>query len=205
MSTPDLSPPQQVTEADHVRRLRNGLISIAVLVVLVVGLLLAVPGLHGVGHVVTHMTPAWLAAAVALEVASCLGYIVIFLAVFKRAPLVFGARVALTEMAFGAAVSLGGAGSIAVGAWLLHERGVPVGQVAERASSRGESHPPALSEPGVSLSTHRAPIIQPSGDAPACQWAKRPGSRAATLARNIHACLRCRRSRLYFCVAHRTR
>lgn len=77
--------------------------------------------------------------------------------------------------------------------------------VAGRASSRGESHPPALSEPGVSLSTHRAPIIQPSGDAPACQWAKRPGSRAATLARNIHACLRCRRSRLYFCVAHRTR
>ena len=37
-------------------------------------------------------------------------------------------------MAFGAAVSLGGAGSIAVGAWLLHERGVPTGQVAERSA-----------------------------------------------------------------------
>jgi len=134
MSIPDLSQPQQVSEADQARRLRNGLISVAVLVALVVGLLLAVPGLHGVGDIVTDMTPGWVVAAVALEVLSCVGYVVIFLAVFDRAPIVFGARVALTEMAFGAAVSLGGAGSIAVGAWLLHERGVPVGQVAERSA-----------------------------------------------------------------------
>ena len=33
------------------------------------------------------------------------------------------------------------------------------GQVV-RASGRGESHPPALTEPGVSLSTHRAPTDQ---------------------------------------------
>src|SRR5580692_8152838 len=134
MSIPDLSQPQQVSQADQARRLRNGLISIAVAVVLVVGLLLAVPGLHGVGHVVTHMMPAWLVGAVALEIASCLGYVVIFLAVFDRAPIVFGARVALTEMAFGAAVSLGGAGAIAVGAWLLRERGVADGQIAERSA-----------------------------------------------------------------------
>jgi uncharacterized membrane protein YbhN (UPF0104 family) len=37
-------------------------------------------------------------------------------------------------MAFGAAVSLGGAGSIAVGAWLLRERGVADGQIAERSA-----------------------------------------------------------------------
>jgi hypothetical protein len=35
-----------------------------------------------------------------------------------------------------------------------------------RASGRGESHPPALSEPGVSVSAHRAPIVQPSGRVP---------------------------------------
>src|SRR5579871_6301498 len=134
MSTPDLSEPQQISEAYHARRLRNGLISLAVLVALVVGLLLAVPGLHGVGDVVSDMTPGWVAAAFALEILSCVGYVVIFLTVFDRAPVVFGARVALTEMAFGAAVSLGGAGSIAVGAWLLHERGVPAGHIAERSA-----------------------------------------------------------------------
>jgi uncharacterized membrane protein YbhN (UPF0104 family) len=134
MSTPDLSEPQQISEADHARRLRNGLVSLAILVALIVGLLLAVPGLHGVGDVLADMTPAWVAAAVALEILSCVGYVLIFLTVFDRAPIVFGARVALTEMAFGAAVSLGGAGSIAVGAWLLRERGVPVGVVAERSA-----------------------------------------------------------------------
>src|SRR5579862_3193332 len=134
MSTPDLSEPQQISEADQARRLRNGLVSLAILLALIVGLLLAVPGLHGVGDVVADMTPGWIAVAVVLEILSCLGYVVIFLGVFDRAPVVFGARVALTEMAFGAAVSLGGFGSIAVGAWLLHERGVPAGHVAERSA-----------------------------------------------------------------------
>ncbi len=115
------------------RRLRNGIITLTVLVVLVVALLIAVPGLHGVGKVVTRMTPGWLAAAIALEILSCAGYVLIFLRVFDRAPIVFGARVALTEMAFGAAVSLGGAGSLAIGAWLLRESGVTLGEIAHRS------------------------------------------------------------------------
>ncbi len=134
MSTPDLAEPPHVSASDQARRLRHGLISLAVAVALIVGLLLAVPGLHGVGEVVTDMTPGWVIAAVAFELLSCLGYVLIFLTVFDRAPIVFGARVALTEMAFGAAVSLGGAGSIAVGAWLLRERGVEGGHIAERSA-----------------------------------------------------------------------
>jgi uncharacterized membrane protein YbhN (UPF0104 family) len=134
MSTPELREPQQVSESDQARRLRNGLVSGAILLALIVGLLLAVPGLHGVGHLVADMAPGWVGAAVALEILSCLGYVLIFLTVFDRAPIVFGMRVALTEMAFGAAVSLGGAGSIAVGAWLLRERGVATGQIAERSA-----------------------------------------------------------------------
>jgi uncharacterized membrane protein YbhN (UPF0104 family) len=134
MSTPDLSEEQEVSASDQARRLRNGLISIVVLVAVLVGLLLAVPGLRGVGDVVADMSPGWVATAVALEIASCVGFIVIFLGVFDRVPVVFGARVALSEMAFGAAVSLGGAGSIAVGAWLLHERGVATREIAERSA-----------------------------------------------------------------------
>lgn len=120
--------------ADSTRRLRNGLISLAVLVVLVVGLLLAIPGLHGVGRTVTHMRAGWLIVAVVLEILSCLGYVLAFLQVFERAPVRFGARVALSELAFGAAVSLGGAGSAAMGGWLLVERGGPVQRVAERST-----------------------------------------------------------------------
>jgi hypothetical protein len=36
----------------------------------------------------------------------------------------------------------------------------------EQVSSPGESHPQALSEPGVNLSAHRAPIIQPTAKSP---------------------------------------
>jgi uncharacterized membrane protein YbhN (UPF0104 family) len=120
--------------AAQARRLRNGLISVAVLAALVAGLLLAVPGLHGVLDAVGDMSGGWVAAAVAFEFLSCAGYVVIFLRVFDRAPPVFGARVALSEMAFGAAVSLGGAGSIVVGAWLLRERGMATAEIAERSA-----------------------------------------------------------------------
>ncbi len=116
------------------RSLRRGLISLAILVALAGGLILAVPGLHGVGHTLAHMQLGWIAAAIALEILSCLGYVLAFLQVFETAPLRFGGRVALTELAFGTAVSLGGAGSVAVGAWLLIDRGAPPARVAERSA-----------------------------------------------------------------------
>jgi uncharacterized membrane protein YbhN (UPF0104 family) len=116
------------------RSLWHGLIWLAVLVALVIGLLLAVPGLHGVAHQVAHMKAGWVAVAVGLEILSCLGYILAFLQVFDRSPIRFGARVALSELAFNSAVSLGGAGSIAVGAWLLVDRGGEPKRVAERSA-----------------------------------------------------------------------
>jgi uncharacterized membrane protein YbhN (UPF0104 family) len=121
-------------DEDPGRSLWRGLISLVILVALVVSLLLAIPGLHGVAHQVADMQVGWLVVAVALEILSCVGYIVAFLQVFDRAPVRFGARVALSELAFGAAVSLGGAGSIAVGAWLLVERGGNPARVAERSA-----------------------------------------------------------------------
>ena len=125
---------EPATGDDARRRLRNGLIALVLLLGVVGGLLLAVPGLHGVGRAVTHMQTGWVLAAAGFEILSCLGYVLAFLQVFERAPARFGARVALTELAFNAAVSLGGAGSVAVGAWLLVERGAPVERVAQRSA-----------------------------------------------------------------------
>jgi uncharacterized membrane protein YbhN (UPF0104 family) len=120
--------------AEAGRRLRNGLISLAILLALVIGLLLAVPGLRGVAKAVGQMPAGWIAAAIGLELLSCLSYVLAFLQVFERAPLRFGARVALSELAFNSAVSLGGAGSAALGGWLLVERGAPLDRVAERSA-----------------------------------------------------------------------
>ena len=112
----------------------RGLISLVILIAIVVCLLLAVPGLHGVAHEVSHMKLGWVLAGVGLELLSCGGYVIAFLQVFERAPIRFGARVALSELAFGSAVSLGGAGSIAVGAWLMVERGGEPTLIAERSA-----------------------------------------------------------------------
>ena len=121
-------------DEDPGRSLWRGLISLAILVALVASLLLAVPGLHGVAERVSDMKFGWIVVAIALEIGSCIGYVIAFLQVFDRAPVRFGARVALSELAFGAAVSLGGAGSIAVGAWLLVDRGGDPIRVAERSA-----------------------------------------------------------------------
>jgi hypothetical protein len=58
------------------------------------------------------------------------------------------------------------------------------GQLAERdfrpqaqVSGRGDSHPPALAEPGVRVSPHRAPTGRPGVRAIRCQWTKRLGWR----------------------------
>jgi uncharacterized membrane protein YbhN (UPF0104 family) len=116
------------------RSLRDGFITLILGGALVVGLLLAVPGLKGVATTLSHMQLPWVVIAVLLEVLSCASYIVVFLQVFERAPLLLGARVALSEEAFGAAVSLGGVGSLAVGGWLMVERGAPAGRIAERSA-----------------------------------------------------------------------
>ena len=83
------------------RSLRNGFITLVLALALAVGLLLAVRGLKGVATTVSHMKAQWVVVAVALEVLSCACYVVVFPQVFDRAPVGVGARVALSEEAFG--------------------------------------------------------------------------------------------------------
>ncbi len=134
MSSDELSQPEQVDASKARRSLRNGFITLILGLALAAGLLLAVPGLKGVATTVSHMKIQWVVVAVLLEVLSCACYVVAFLQVFERAPRRIGAWVALSEEAFGAAVSLGGVGSLAVGAWLLVERGAPARRIAERSA-----------------------------------------------------------------------
>jgi len=74
--------------------------------------------------------------------------------------------------------------------------GAGTGHEHHPVSRRGESHPPALAEPGVNLSAHRAPIVQLSGRTPQRQWANSPGWRLATARMNWRALVLWRRLRL---------
>ncbi len=124
----------EVIAAKARRSLRNGFITLILGLALAAGLLLAVPGLKGVAHTLSNLKTPWVVVAVLLEVLSCASYVVAFLQVFSRAPFRIGARIALTEEAFGAAVAVGGVGSVAVGGWLMVERGAPARRIAERSA-----------------------------------------------------------------------
>ena len=119
----------------HGRQLRNGIISLVLLGALVVGLILTVPGLNSVEKALRSVDKSTVVGAVGLEFLSCLGYVVVFQLVFARAPRRFAARLAWTEMAFGSALSFGGAGSLAIGAWVLKSRGVPTERIARRSAT----------------------------------------------------------------------
>jgi hypothetical protein len=64
------------------RSLRNGFITLVLAGALVVGLLLAVPGLKGVATTVSQMRAEWIVVAILLEVLSCASYVVACLQMF---------------------------------------------------------------------------------------------------------------------------
>src|SRR5215471_12530214 len=73
-----------------------------------------------------------------------------------------------------------------------------------KVSSPGESHPEALAELYVSLSTHTAPSMEPRRT-PMCQWANSSGARREIRAIQCVARRRWWRSFLYLRLAQRAR
>ena len=61
--------------------------------------------------------------------------------------------------------------------YILTPDGIKVAVFYPQVSGRGESHPPALAEPGVRVSPHRAPTGRPWVRAMRCQWTKSLGWR----------------------------
>jgi uncharacterized membrane protein YbhN (UPF0104 family) len=114
------------------RRLRNGLISLAIFFALIAALLLAVPGLRSAGEKITDAHVPWVVAAIGFELLSCAGYVVLFELVFKMER-AFSRRLSLAELGVNSVVSIGGIGGIALGAWVLRTRGVTVERIARRS------------------------------------------------------------------------
>ena len=115
------------------RRLRNSIVSLAVFFVIVAGLLLGVPGLRTAGERITDARWGWVAAAVGLEVLSCISYVVLFGLLFGRLGRSLSSRLSLAELAVNSVVSASGLGGIALGAWVLRTKGVSVERIAKRS------------------------------------------------------------------------
>jgi uncharacterized membrane protein YbhN (UPF0104 family) len=118
--------------ASESRRLRNGLVSLAVFFALVAALLLAVPALQAAGERITDAHAPWVLAGIGLELLSCAGYVILFELVFPMERR-FSRRLALSELAVNSVVSVSGIGGLALGAWVLRTKGVSVERIARRS------------------------------------------------------------------------
>lgn len=116
------------------RRLRTGLVWTAILAVLLLGIGLAVPGLREVLNRASGANLRWLGVGIALELASCLGYVGTVRLVLAPGPAKLVRRLAWAEMAFGAVVPVGGAGGLAVGAWAMRTWGISWSRIANRSA-----------------------------------------------------------------------
>jgi uncharacterized protein (TIRG00374 family) len=106
---------------------------IAVVVVLVVIAVDALPGLDEVRRRLEHADPVWVVALVVAEVGSCAGYLIVFRSTFcAQMPWGLSYDIAMAEQAANSLLPAGGAGGLALGIWALRQAGMPTGQVARR-------------------------------------------------------------------------
>jgi uncharacterized membrane protein YbhN (UPF0104 family) len=104
------------------------------LVALLVGLLLAVPGLSGVPDEIRQVGLGWVALALALELASAVSYVAVFRVFFDRLPARDARALAWTSQGSGALLPAGGAGGLAVAGLLTGLAGHPARWIARRSA-----------------------------------------------------------------------
>jgi uncharacterized membrane protein YbhN (UPF0104 family) len=102
------------------------------LVALGISLMLSVPVLRPVLRAISEISPLWI--AVALELASCVSFVIIFRLFFDRVGARDARALAWTEMASGALLPGGGVGGLAIGGWLIHLTGAPTRWIVRRSS-----------------------------------------------------------------------
>ena len=112
---------------------RRAAIVMGAIGVLVLIALLA-PGLSEVRGILSDASLGWIAVAIALELASCASYVLMFRPVFcTRMPWRSSWQIGLSELATGSIVPASGAGGLALGAWVLSRGGMPKDRIARRS------------------------------------------------------------------------
>jgi uncharacterized protein (TIRG00374 family) len=126
---PTLSLPDELNG----RRLRRRVVQVSALFVAIALLAWLAPGLDSIRSRLDHADPAWLVLGVALEVASCAGYVLMFGPIFceRMAPRT-SVELGLAELGVGSLIPAGGLGGLALGVWVLRRGGMPAEQVATR-------------------------------------------------------------------------
>jgi uncharacterized membrane protein YbhN (UPF0104 family) len=85
-------------------------------------------------HAIGAIDPLWALAAIALELASCMSFVIVFRLFFDRVQARDARALAWTSMASGALLPGGGVGGYAIGGWLAHLTGAPTRWIVRRSS-----------------------------------------------------------------------
>ena len=114
-------------------RLKRSLLILGAIVVVVVALIVLVPGLSSLRERFNGAVPGWLAFAAVLQLCSCASYVLVFRGVFCRhMSWRTSSEIGLSELAANSLFSVGGAGGLALGAWILRRGGLPASYIARR-------------------------------------------------------------------------
>ena len=114
-------------------RMRRSLLILAAIVLVVVAAIVLVPGLSSLRDRFMGAQPGWLAFAALLQLGSCASYVVVFRAVFcRRMSWRTSSEIGLSELAANSVFSIGGAGGLALGAWILRRGGLTADFIARR-------------------------------------------------------------------------
>jgi uncharacterized membrane protein YbhN (UPF0104 family) len=116
-------------------RARLRLFAVLIIGALSVGALVLVAPPSQVIRTISHMNPAWLVAAVALELGSCLSFVVVFRRFFPEPPPPAGRQVAWIAMGAGAVLPGGNFSSAAATGWLLRDHGIGARRLVERCGA----------------------------------------------------------------------
>ncbi|MEA2388604.1 MAG: putative heme transporter [Thermoleophilaceae bacterium] len=112
---------------------RRAIVLLAAVIVVVAVVVAMLPGLGSLREAFSGARPELLALAAVLEVGSCLSYVLAFRGVFcQRMRRLTSYEIGTAELAANSLLSVGGAGGLALGAWILRRGGVPASQIARR-------------------------------------------------------------------------